>query len=51
MHDTLTRVPTGGVARRRAKALRNRRAVHDADVLRAFENDTFPGVRDRLRRV
>lgn len=42
MSDTLTRTPTRGVARRRAKAIRNRRAVHDADVRRAFDNDTWP---------
>lgn len=42
MSDTLTRIPTSGVARRRAKAIRNRQVVHDADVVRAFENDTFP---------
>lgn len=42
MSDTLTRIPSRGVARRRAKAVRNRKAVHAADVMRAFENDTFP---------
>ncbi|MEE3126375.1 MAG: hypothetical protein VX494_04115 [Actinomycetota bacterium] len=42
MSDTLTRIPTGGVARRRAKAVRNRQATFDNDVRRAVENDTFP---------
>lgn len=42
MSDTLTRIPVGGVARRRAKAIRNRQATFDADVRRAFENNTFP---------
>lgn len=42
MLDTLPRIPGGGVARRRAKAIRNREALRDADVQRAFDRDTFP---------
>ncbi len=42
MSDTVTHIPVGGVARRRAKAIRNRQATFDADVRRAFENNTFP---------